>query len=114
MASNRIETRIESLLAASEWESAQKVVTKQSAREPDDHWLWSRLSGVKYERRDYQGALEATDQRLELLPRLQDPWEVGDLLAMTVWMRGRWSIFARLELSRAVTLTSRSWPWVRK
>ncbi len=68
MASTRIETRIESLLAAGEWESAEKVVTKQLAKEPDDHWLWSRLSGAKYERRDHQGALEAAEKALEFVP----------------------------------------------
>ena len=68
MASTRIETRIESLLAAGEWESAEKVVTKQLAKEPDDHWLRSRLSGAKYERRDHQGALEAAEKALEIVP----------------------------------------------
>ncbi len=68
MTSNRIETRIESLLAAGEWESAEKVVAKQLAKAPDDHWLWSRLFGARYERRDYQGALEAAEKALAIVP----------------------------------------------
>ena len=42
--------RIESLIGAGQWEAAQGVIEKQLAKEPDDHWLLSRLSSVKYER----------------------------------------------------------------
>ncbi len=68
MANNRIETRIESLIAAREWESAQKLIEKQLGKEPDDHWLWCRLSGVRYEQRDYPGAQTAADKALEIVP----------------------------------------------
>src|SRR5205085_143416 len=34
----------------------------------NDHWLWSRLSGVKYEQRDYQGALDAAEKALAIVP----------------------------------------------
>ena len=68
MASTRIETRIESLIAERKWESAQKAVEKQLGKEPDDHWLWSRLSGVKYERQDYRGALDAAEKALNIVP----------------------------------------------
>ena len=67
MASNRMETRIESLIASGEWESAQRVIEKHIVKEPDDHWLWSRLSGVKYEQRDYQGALDAAEKALTIV-----------------------------------------------
>jgi tetratricopeptide (TPR) repeat protein len=63
MASNRIETLIE----RGAWKSAQSAIEKQLRNEPDDHWLWSRLSGVKYEQRDYQGALEAAEKALEIV-----------------------------------------------
>ncbi len=68
MASTRIENRIESLIGERAWESAQGVVEKQLRKEPDDHWLWARLSGVKYERRDYQGALDAAEKALTIVP----------------------------------------------
>jgi tetratricopeptide (TPR) repeat protein len=64
MASNRIET----LIAEGEWGSAQSAIEKQLHKEPDDHWLWSRLSAVKYEQRDYQGALEAADKGVQIVP----------------------------------------------
>jgi len=61
--------RIESLIADGEWAAAQSVIEKQLVKEPDDHWLWARLSGVKYERRDYfQGALDADEKALKIVP----------------------------------------------
>lgn len=68
MANTRIENRIESLIGESAWESAQGVIEKQLRKAPDDHWLWSRLSGVKYERHDYQGALDAAEKALTIVP----------------------------------------------
>jgi len=65
---NRIGTRIETLIRKSEWKQAQTAIEKQLGKEPDDHWLWARLSAVKYEQRDYQGALEATEKALEIVP----------------------------------------------
>ena len=68
MATNRIENRIEALIADGEWESAQRAVEKGLAKEPDDHWLWSRLAAVKYERRHYQDALDAAEKALDIVP----------------------------------------------
>ncbi len=64
MASNRIET----LIGRGEWKSARRAIEKQLEKEPDDHWLWSRLSGVQYEQGDYQGALDAAKKALEIVP----------------------------------------------
>ena len=64
MASNRIET----LIGKGDWKSARRAIEKQLDREPDDHWLWSRLSAVKYEQRDYEGALAAAEKALEMVP----------------------------------------------
>src|SRR5690349_12462731 len=58
----------ESLIRKGEWKQAQTAIEKQLVREPDDHWLWARLSGVKYEQRDYQGALQAAERALEIVP----------------------------------------------
>ena len=68
MASNRVGARIESLIGAGQWEAAQGVIEKQLAKEPNDHWLLSRLSSVKYERRDYDGALAAAEKALNVVP----------------------------------------------
>jgi tetratricopeptide (TPR) repeat protein len=64
MASNRIEV----LIGQGAWESAQKAIEKQLVKEPDDHWLWARLSTVKHEQRDYQGALDAAEKALDIVP----------------------------------------------
>jgi len=68
MARDRIGTQIEHLLRRGDWKSAQALIEKQLGKQPDDHWLWSRLSGVKYEQRDYRGALEAAEKALEIVP----------------------------------------------
>jgi tetratricopeptide (TPR) repeat protein len=68
MAANRVGTQIESLVEAGERASAQGVVKKQLVKEPDDHWLWARLAGVNYERRDYQAALDAAEKSLKQVP----------------------------------------------
>jgi tetratricopeptide (TPR) repeat protein len=64
MASDRIET----LIARRAWEPARRAIEKELAKAPEDHWLWSRLSGVKYEQFDYQGALEEAERALEIVP----------------------------------------------
>ena len=68
MAGNRIGTRIETLIRKREWKQAQTIIEKQLGREPEDHWLWARLSGVKYEQRNYQGALQAAEKALQIVP----------------------------------------------
>ncbi len=64
MADNMIET----LIGAEQWEQAQREIEKELENGPEDHWLWSRLSGVKYERKDYGGALKAAEKALEIVP----------------------------------------------
>src|SRR5437867_6470471 len=67
MTSNRIGTQIELLMKREDWKQALRVIEQRLEKEPDDHWLWSRLSGVKYEQRDYQGALQAAEKALEII-----------------------------------------------
>src|ERR1700687_5102880 len=68
MAKDRIGRHIESLIGREDWKAAHDAIKKQLQKEPDDHWLWARLSGVKYELRDYQGALEAAEKALAIVP----------------------------------------------
>jgi hypothetical protein len=79
--------RIETLIAAEEWEKAQKAIEKQLDKEPDSHWLWSRLSCVKYEQRDYKGALDAAQRALTIVPdcplALWDQANALDMLGST-------------------------------
>jgi tetratricopeptide (TPR) repeat protein len=68
MAGNHTANQIETLIRKSAWKQAQAAIEKQLSKEPEDHWLWARLSGVKYEQRDYQGALEAAEKALQIVP----------------------------------------------
>ena len=68
MTANGHGKRIETLIAAANWGKARKALETLLAKEPDDHWLWSRLSGVKYEQRDYEGALDAANKALAIVP----------------------------------------------
>jgi tetratricopeptide (TPR) repeat protein len=56
------------LIRKREWKQAQTAIEKQLSQEPEDHWLWARLSGVKYEQRNYQGALQAAEEALKIVP----------------------------------------------
>ncbi len=67
MARNRIGTQIEALIKREDWKAARRVIETQLDKEPDDHWLWSRLSAVKYELRDYRAVLEAAEKALEIV-----------------------------------------------
>lgn len=87
MTANGNGKRIETLIAAEQWKKAQKAIERQLADEPDSHWLWSRLSCVKYEQRDYQGALDAAQRALAIVPdcplALWDQANALDMLGKT-------------------------------
>jgi tetratricopeptide (TPR) repeat protein len=59
---------IETLIERNDWAEARRAIEAELAKDPDDHWLWARLSGVKYEQRDYQGTREAAEKALEIVP----------------------------------------------
>src|SRR2546423_14495001 len=59
--------QVEALIEKGAWKSARSAIERQLRNDPEDHWLWSRLSGVKYEQRDYQGAFDAADRALEIV-----------------------------------------------
>ncbi|SRR5216683_946963 len=68
MSTSRNGNEIEALIRRSAWKPAQALIEKQLGKEPDDHWLWSRLSAVKYEQRDYQAASDAAEKALAIVP----------------------------------------------
>jgi tetratricopeptide (TPR) repeat protein len=68
MSRDLIGPHIESLIRKRQWKQARVFIEKQLRKEPEDHWLWCRLSGVRYEQRSYQGALEAAEKALEIVP----------------------------------------------
>src|SRR5262249_26328292 len=66
---NKLATiRIEALLNKGQWRRAEAVIRKQLQDNPEDHWLWARLAGAKYEQREYRGALDAAEKALEIVP----------------------------------------------
>ncbi len=68
MAANQAGNSIEHLIRGGAWKPAQALIEQKLRKEPEDHWLWSRLSGVKYEQRDYRGALAAAEKALDVVP----------------------------------------------
>ena len=59
---------IESLIAADDWKGARRVITTALQREPNSHWLLSRLALTYYEEFEYERALALERQALELAP----------------------------------------------
>ena len=61
--------KIERLLAGENWLGARRVVLKELARAPKDHWLLSRLALTYYEQGRYKEALKHEARALALAPR---------------------------------------------
>src|SRR5687767_5421822 len=60
--------QIESLIAADDWNGARKAINAALRREPDSHWLLSRLALTYYEEFKYKEALALDKQALALAP----------------------------------------------
>jgi tetratricopeptide (TPR) repeat protein len=67
MAIDRIASRIEARIRHADWKAARALIEKQLNLEPDDHWLWSRLSGVQHEQRHYRAALASAERALGIV-----------------------------------------------
>jgi tetratricopeptide (TPR) repeat protein len=97
MTSNRIGTQIEKLIARGEWSTAQELIEKQLGKEPDDHWLWSRLSAVKYEQRDYKQAHADAMKALQIVsdcPLAQ--WSLAGALDMLGETKSALEVYTQL------------------
>jgi tetratricopeptide (TPR) repeat protein len=57
------------LINAEDWKAARRVIRRKLRKEPDSHWLLTRLALTYYEERDYQTALVYSQQALDLAPR---------------------------------------------
>lgn len=60
--------RIEREIANEHWAGARKLITAELRKDPDSHWLLTRLSLTYYEQRNYAKALELTTRALSLAP----------------------------------------------
>ncbi|MGH9929563.1 MAG: hypothetical protein ACREA9_10065 [Pyrinomonadaceae bacterium] len=59
---------IEALIQAEDWKAARKAIVAALGKEPDSHWLLSRLALTYYEEFNYEKALEIEAQALRLAP----------------------------------------------
>ena len=84
---------IETLIGAESWDLAESAIEEELAKDPDDHWLWCRLSTVRYEKRQYEAALECAEKALALVPDC--PLALWDK-AGALDMLGRWDQARRI------------------
>jgi len=62
-------TQINRLILQDKWAQAEQLIKRHLRREPDSHWLLTRLSLTYYERRQYKKALSLSQQALSLSPK---------------------------------------------
>lgn len=60
--------KIEHEIARENWVNARKLITAELRKDPDSHWLLTRLSLTYYEQFKYTKALELTTRALSLAP----------------------------------------------
>lgn len=60
--------KIEALIEADNWKGARKAIIAALRKEPESHWLLSRLALTYYEELEYKKALELDEQALALAP----------------------------------------------
>ena len=60
---------IEELIDAENWKGARQLIRAALRKEPDSHWLLTRLGLTYYEERNYEKALFYEAQALRLAPR---------------------------------------------
>jgi tetratricopeptide (TPR) repeat protein len=59
---------IEKLIAAENWKDARKLIRATLRKEPDSHWLLTRLGLTYYEEYNYEKALFYSERALQLAP----------------------------------------------
>jgi tetratricopeptide (TPR) repeat protein len=60
--------KINDLFEREKWAKAGRLLEQRLAKEPHNHWLLTRLGTTYYEQRDYQKALELTQEAHQLAP----------------------------------------------
>lgn len=74
---------IEKLIAAENWKDARKLIRAVLRKEPEDHWLLTRLGLTYYEEHNYEKALFYSGQALELAPNCPlVSWDYAGALVM--------------------------------
>ena len=68
MASTATEPDLDQLLSEGMWAAARKVIERELAADPDNHWLRTQLGVTHYEQRDYREALKHFAASLAVVP----------------------------------------------
>jgi tetratricopeptide (TPR) repeat protein len=68
MSSRKAGREIESAMDREDWECARKLILRAMEKEPDSHWLRTRLGTTYYEQRRYAEALRHFRQARKLSP----------------------------------------------
>jgi len=59
---------IESCIAAEKWRAARKLIRAGLKKDPESHWLMTRLAGTYYQEQDYKKALHLSQKAVALAP----------------------------------------------
>ncbi len=80
-----------------DWSFARRILLEKLKKEPNDHWLLSRLGSVYYEQRKYRKALEYSKKALALAPDCPLVlWDLAGPLFATGKVRAAWQIYRGL------------------
>ena len=88
---------IEELIDAENWKGARQLIRAALRKEPDSHWLLTRLGLTCYEERNYEKALFYEAQALRLAPRCPLVlWDYAGTLDMLGQNRKAIAIYRKL------------------
>lgn len=74
---------IEKAIAKDDWVKARTLIQSELQKEPDSHWLLTRLALTYYEERKYEAALRCSQKSLLLQPHCPLAlWDCAGALAM--------------------------------
>src|ERR1700693_283662 len=60
--------QIEVALERDDWDKACRLLQAQLKKDPENHWLHTRLATAYYEKREYERSLKASQRAMELAP----------------------------------------------
>jgi hypothetical protein len=68
MARNGFSDSVNRLFERADWEGARRLLEKERAKKPQDHWVLTQLGVTFYEQRRYEDALQLFLASLKLMP----------------------------------------------
>jgi tetratricopeptide (TPR) repeat protein len=75
--------QINDLFKREQWAQARKLLQKRLEKEPNSHWLLTRLGTTYYEERDYPKALDLSRRAIQLAPECPLVlWDLASTLEM--------------------------------